>query len=53
MTKLTNVEGIGPSYAAKLTAAGCRSQEHMLKVAGTKAGRNIGNRQDSKSSQAG
>lgn len=39
MTKLTNVEGIGPSYAAKLTAAGCRSQEHMLKVAGTKAGR--------------
>lgn len=39
MTKLTDVEGIGPTYAAKLTAAGCRSQEHLLEIGGTKAGR--------------
>ena len=39
MTKLSDVEGIGPTYAAKLTAAGCRSMEHMLEVGGTKAGR--------------
>ncbi|MEL6214807.1 MAG: DUF4332 domain-containing protein [Pseudomonadota bacterium] len=39
MTKLTDVEGIGPKYAAKLTAAGCRSQEHLLEIGATKAGR--------------
>ncbi len=39
MTKLSDVEGIGPTYAAKLTAAGCRSMEHMLEVGGTKKGR--------------
>ncbi|MFK8052280.1 MAG: DUF4332 domain-containing protein [Woeseiaceae bacterium] len=39
MTKLTDVEGIGPTYAAKLTEAGCRSQEHLLEIGGTKAGR--------------
>ncbi|MEL6870671.1 MAG: DUF4332 domain-containing protein [Pseudomonadota bacterium] len=39
MTKLTDVEGIGPTYGAKLTAAGCRSQEHLLELGGTKAGR--------------
>ncbi|MEO0346543.1 MAG: DUF4332 domain-containing protein [Pseudomonadota bacterium] len=39
MTKLSDVEGIGPKYAAKLTAAGCRSMEHMLEVGGSKAGR--------------
>lgn len=39
MTKLTDVEGIGPTYAAKLQAAGCRSQEHLLEMGGTKAGR--------------
>lgn len=39
MTKLIDVEGIGPTYAAKLTAAGCRSQEHLLELGGTKSGR--------------
>jgi predicted flap endonuclease-1-like 5' DNA nuclease len=39
MTKLTDVEGIGPAYAAKLQAAGCKSQEHLLEMGGTKAGR--------------
>ena len=39
MTKLIDVEGIGPTYAAKLTEAGCRSQEHLLELGGTKAGR--------------
>ena len=39
MTKLSDIEGIGPTYAAKLTAAGCRRQEHLLEIGGTKAGR--------------
>ncbi|MEL7023858.1 MAG: DUF4332 domain-containing protein [Pseudomonadota bacterium] len=39
MTKLTDVEGIGPTYAGKLTAGGVRSQEHLLELGATKAGR--------------
>ncbi|MEO0575227.1 MAG: DUF4332 domain-containing protein [Pseudomonadota bacterium] len=39
MTKLSDIEGIGPTYAEKLTSVGCRSQEHLLEIGGTKAGR--------------
>lgn len=39
MTKLTEVEGIGPSYAEKLAAAGCKTQEALLQACGTPAGR--------------
>ena len=39
MTKLTEVEGIGPSYAAKLSEAGCKTQEQLLKDCGQKKGR--------------
>ena len=36
MTKLADVEGIGPKYAEKLTDAGIRSSEHLLEEGGTK-----------------
>ena len=39
MTKLADVEGIGPKYAEKLTDAGIRSCEHLLEEGGTKKGR--------------
>lgn len=39
MTKLADVEGIGPKYAEKLTEAGIRSSEHLLEEGGTKKGR--------------
>lgn len=39
MTKLADVEGIGPAYAAKLTDAGIRSCEHLLEEGGTAKGR--------------
>jgi predicted flap endonuclease-1-like 5' DNA nuclease len=39
MTKLTEVEGIGPTYAEKLTAAGCITQEQLLNDCGQPAGR--------------
>ena len=39
MTKLADVEGIGPAYAAKLTDAGVKSCEHLLEEGGTAKGR--------------
>ncbi len=39
MTKLSNIEGIGPTYAAKLEAAGITSEENLLKVCCEKKGR--------------
>lgn len=39
MTKLTVVEGIGGTYAAKLIEAGIRSAEALLKVGSTPKGR--------------
>ncbi len=39
MTKLSNIEGIGPTYAAKLEEAGLTSEENLLKVCCDKKGR--------------
>ncbi len=39
MTKLADVEGIGPAYAEKLKAGGIGSQEALLKKGGDKKGR--------------
>lgn len=39
MTQLNRIEGIGKSMETKLVAAGVLSIEGLLKVAGTKAGR--------------
>ncbi len=39
MAKITEVEGIGPKYSAKLSAAGISTQEKLLKDGGTKKGR--------------
>lgn len=39
MTKLTEVEGIGETYAAKLQGCGCVTQEDLLEQGGTPAGR--------------
>ncbi|MGB5395934.1 MAG: DUF4332 domain-containing protein [Gammaproteobacteria bacterium] len=39
MTKLVDIEGIGPSYAEKLTAAGITSLENLLKQCCDKKGR--------------
>ena len=39
MTKLTDVEGIGETYAAKLDEAGCGTQEQLLETCGQPKGR--------------
>lgn len=39
MTKLTEVEGIGETYAGKLKDCGCNTQEDLLNQGGTPAGR--------------
>ena len=39
MTKLSNIEGIGPIYAAKLEAAGLTSEENLLEICCDKKGR--------------
>lgn len=39
MAKLTDIEGIGPSYAEKLQAAGIKSVAVLLKEGATKKGR--------------
>jgi predicted flap endonuclease-1-like 5' DNA nuclease len=39
MAKLSDIEGIGSSYATKLTRAGVRSTRRLLMVGGTPAGR--------------
>ena len=39
MTKLTEVEGIGGTYAEKLSAAGCTTQEQLLNDGGQPKGR--------------
>jgi predicted flap endonuclease-1-like 5' DNA nuclease len=39
MTKLSDIEGIGETYAAKLKAAGITSLENLLKVCCEKKGR--------------
>ena len=39
MTKLIDIEGVGPAYAAKLQKAGVRSTESLLARGGTPAGR--------------
>ncbi|MCP5178541.1 MAG: DUF4332 domain-containing protein [Pseudomonadales bacterium] len=39
MAKLTEIEGIGPVYAEKLTAVGVRSCEQLLAKGATRAGR--------------
>jgi len=41
MTKLLDVEGIGPAYAAKLAAAGVGSAEALLKEGATPKGRKV------------
>jgi len=40
MTKLVDIEGIGASYAAKLTAAGVTSLENLLVKGSDRKGRN-------------
>ncbi|PIE41320.1 MAG: ferredoxin [Gammaproteobacteria bacterium] len=37
--KLADIEGIGPAYAEKLASAGLKSQEQLLEVGSTPAGR--------------
>jgi predicted flap endonuclease-1-like 5' DNA nuclease len=37
--KLDEIEGIGPSYAQKLAAAGLSTTDHLLEKGGTKKGR--------------
>ena len=39
MAKISEIEGIGPSYAEKLTAADISTTEKLLKVCGSKKGR--------------
>ena len=39
MTRLIDIEGVGPAYAAKLQKAGVRSTESLLARGGTPAGR--------------
>jgi predicted flap endonuclease-1-like 5' DNA nuclease len=39
MTKLADIEGVGPAYAAKLEAAGVKDSENLLKLGGTPKGR--------------
>lgn len=39
MTKLMNIEGIGPKYAEKLLKAGVQSVESLLKLGSTPQGR--------------
>jgi len=39
MTKLTDVEGIGETYAVKLKECGCATQEALLEMGGQPAGR--------------
>ena len=39
MTKIADVEGIGPAYAAKLEAAGVKTTESLLEVGATTKGR--------------
>ena len=39
VAKLTDIEGIGPSYAAKLEAAGVATPKQLLEVAGSRTGR--------------
>ncbi|NIU87900.1 MAG: DUF4332 domain-containing protein [Nitrosopumilaceae archaeon] len=39
MAKITEVEGIGPKYGSKLSDAGIKTQEKLLKEGGTKKGR--------------
>jgi predicted flap endonuclease-1-like 5' DNA nuclease len=39
MTKLADIEGVGPAYAAKLEAAGVSSTEALLKMGGAPKGR--------------
>lgn len=39
MAKISDIEGIGPAYAAKLEAAGIKTVEKLLVVAGGKKGR--------------
>ncbi|MEH6639553.1 MAG: DUF4332 domain-containing protein [Porticoccaceae bacterium] len=39
MTKLTDIEGVGPSYSEKLTNAGVTSIENLLKTCCGKPGR--------------
>ena len=39
MTKLDEIEGIGPSYAASLKNAGIDTIEELLEVGGTPSGR--------------
>lgn len=38
--KISDIEGIGPAYAAKLTKAGIRSVEALMKRGASKKGRN-------------
>jgi predicted flap endonuclease-1-like 5' DNA nuclease len=39
MTKLADIEGVGPAYAAKLEAAGVKDTDALLKMGGTSKGR--------------
>lgn len=39
MANISDVEGIGPAYGEKLTAAGVRTLDALLATAGTKKGR--------------
>ena len=39
MASIIDIEGIGPTYAAKLKKAGVRSTDRLLKVAADKQGR--------------
>jgi predicted flap endonuclease-1-like 5' DNA nuclease len=39
MTKLVDIEGVGPAYAAKLETAGVKDSEALLKMGATPKGR--------------
>jgi predicted flap endonuclease-1-like 5' DNA nuclease len=39
MTKLADIEGVGPAFAAKLEAAGVKDTEALLKMGGAPKGR--------------
>jgi predicted flap endonuclease-1-like 5' DNA nuclease len=39
MTKIVDIEGIGPTYAKKLVDVGVKTTEQLLECAGTKKGR--------------
>jgi predicted flap endonuclease-1-like 5' DNA nuclease len=41
MSKLVDIEGIGPSHARKLKSAGVSSTQDLLKKGGTVKGRNV------------